>query len=725
MFATLGRFVTRHHRAVLIVALALLVLGGLWGSGAPGSLSGGGGFDDPNSASVHADQLLAGPLGRDVSDVVAVYSSPTKTVDDPGFAQPVQRALAAIPRGDVTRLDSYWSTHSADYVSSDRHSAYATLQLRSSDDQERVKELKAIQSYFNAPGVTVRLGGMTPMTSQVNAQSASDIVRAEALSLPVLLLLLVIIFGSLVAASFPLAIGILVVIGSLGLLRFVTIFTDLSTFAIEMVSVLGLGLAIDYALLMVNRFREELRGGRTVDAAIERTVATAGRTVAFSALAVATSLLGMLLFPSRFLQSMGYAGVATVLLAAASSLTVLPALLKWAGPWVDALRIPLPRWRTPADETQGRWYRVAKTVMRRPVLSAVGIVLVLVTLGLPLLGANWARPGDWVLPVNADARAVTQQLATQFKADPAKVITGVVELPGSVGAASSAVRDYAQRLAAVPGVHGASVTGTYDNLARISVGYAMDPQSREARTLVEDLRAQSPPTGATVSFTGMPASRVDIVDMVTARLPWMILFVAVVAFLALFLAFGSVVLPLKSLLLNLLSLSASFGAIKLIFQDGWLSGVLNFVPVGAIDINFPVLIVAIAFGLSMDYEVFLVSRIREQWARGGDGEEAIALGGQRTARIITSAALLLAIVVGGFLTSGITFMKMIGVGLVITVLVDATIVRGLLVPATMKLLGRWAWWAPAPLARWWSRHGFVEGDDDRPAPVPDSQSARV
>ncbi|GII26602.1 MMPL family transporter [Planotetraspora mira] len=715
MFGTLGRFAGRRRRWIMVGTLLLVAFAAVWGTGVFGRLGGGAGFDDPGSPSAHADRLLAGPLGRHANDVVVLYESDRLTVDDPAFAGPVQRALESVPRGDVTRLDSYWSTGSASYVSEDRRATYAAVQLRSADDQERVLQLRKIQDSFRADGLTVRFGGATAMTDQVNRLTLRDLAIAEAVSIPILLLLLVVIFRSLLAAALPLIVGLTAALGSLALLRFVTFFTDISTFAIQVITILGLGLAIDYALLAVTRFREELSAGATVETAVERTMATAGRTIAFSGAVVAVSFAGLTLFPSRFLSSMGYAGAGTVLVAVLASLTVLPALLTAMGSRLNPARI-----RT-ADPASGRWYRVAHAVMRRPLRNTVAIVVVLGALGLPFLGVNWARPGDWVLPSSADARVVTQEMAGRFAADPGKLVTAVVESPLPAGPA--ALDAYAARLDAVPGIEGAAVTGTAGGQARITLGYSMDPMSRDARRMVEDLRAVAPPQGSTTSFTGMPASRADIVDMVISRLPWMALFATAVSFVVLFLALGSVVLPIKSVLLNLLSLGAAFGAIKLIFQDGLLDGLLGLEAVGAVDVNFPVLIVAIAFGLAVDYEVFLLSRVREEYDRTGDVAESTALGLQRTAHVITSAALLVAVVVGGFALSGIAFMKMAGVGLVIAVVVDAFVVRALLVPATMRLLGRWAWWAPAPLARWWRRHGTDGGGHAappaaRPAEVP-------
>ncbi|MBV2154798.1 MMPL family transporter [Kitasatospora sp. SUK 42] len=723
MITSLGKFAAERRRWVVIAALLFTLVAGVWGTQVFGAITGGAGFDDPNSESTRADKVLAGPLGRQQTDVVVLYHSSDQRVEDPGFATKVRAAVDAVPREDLTRLDSYWSTgNSSDFISKDGHSTYVALQFKASDDQDRVKALQKIEDRFKVPDLDVSFGGVTAMTEQVNALTGKDIGRAEMLSVPLLLLLLVLIFRSAIAALLPLATGTVVALGSFTVLRVITYFVQISSSVINVITILGLGLAIDYALFMVSRFREELASGTPLDLAVQRTTASAGRTVAFSGLAVAISFASLTLFPSRFLSSMGYAAVSVVAFAVLSSLTVLPALLRIIGHRVNSGRIPMPWGRgqaTARPETEGRWYRTAKLVMRRPALITAGAVALLLALGTPFLGVNWARPGDWVLPSSSDARVVTRQLGTEFNHDPNKVVTAVVEFGGAADAAKPALDAYAQRLDAVPGVSDAAVTATQDNTARITMRYAMDPMSSEANTMVHDLRAQTPPDGAEALFTGMPASRVDIVNMIGTRLPWMALFVAVISSLVLFLAFGSVTIPLKSVVLNLLSLTAAFGAIKWIFQDGHLHGLLGFTPIGAIDANFPVLIVAIAFGLAMDYEVFLLSRIKESHDRGASHEESIAIGLQRTGGIITSAALLLIVVVCGFLTSSIAFMQMIGVGLVIAIAVDATLVRAIMVPATMRLLGRWAWWAPRPLAALWQRFNLshteepVTGSPDR------------
>ncbi|MER5482386.1 MMPL family transporter [Streptomyces sp. NPDC002812] len=732
MFAAIGAFTARRRKWVVIAAVVFTLFAGVWGTGVFGSFTGGAGFDDPASESVEADKVLEGPLGRESNDVIVLYESKTAGQGAAEFGSAVRSALDGVPREGITRLSSFWDpgAQGADaYVSRDGTRMYATVQFADDNDQHQVEALTKIKTEFEAEGVTARFGGVAAMTEQVNALTGSDIARAEMLSIPILLVLLVLIFRSAVAALLPLAVGTFVALGSFVVLRVLTMFTEISSTVINVITILGLGLAIDYALFLVNRFREELHAGADVDTAVRRATATAGRTVAFSGLAVAISFAGLALFPSRFLSSMGYAAVAVVSFAVVGSLTLLPALLRYTGHRIDKWRVPLPgargsRGGAAKPLTQGRWYRTAHAVMRKPLLSSLAIVAVLVGLGAPLLGVNWARPGEWVLPSNGDAKVVSKTLAADFDTNPGRTMTSVVRFGGP--ADRSAVEAYADRLEGVAGVTSATPTAFAGNDARVTLRYAPDPMSRAAVDLVHGVRDTAAPQGAKTLVTGMPASRVDIVDMIGGRLPWMALFVAVVSFLVLFLAFGSLLLPLKSVILNLLSLLATFGAIKWIFQDGHLSGLLGFEPIGAVDANFPVLVVAIAFGLAMDYEVFLLSRVREEWEASGDPVESMAIGLQRTAKIITSAALLLVVVVGGFMTSSILFMKMIGVGLVIAVVIDATVVRGLLVPATMALMGKWAWWAPAPLARWWSRYGFRESAaEERTGAAPQVGAARA
>ncbi|GAA1255715.1 MMPL family transporter [Pseudonocardia aurantiaca] len=708
---------------MVVGAVLFVALSGFWGAGAFGSFGGGAGFDDPYSESAQANEILAGPLGRSATDVVVMFTSPDRTVDDPAFEAAVTEAAARIPESSYTRLDTYWSTGSPDLVSADRQSTYIGLQLASPEETDNVVIYQeTIEDRLDVEGYEVLYGGLVPVNEQVNALTGQDLVRAEMVSIPILLILLVIIFRSLVAASIPLIVGTVVAVGSLAVLRVVGFFYPVSTFSINVVTLLGLGLAIDYGLLVVNRFREELAAGRPVDEAVERTMGSAGRTVTFSGIAIALTLIGLLIFPSRFLVSMAVAIVSVVLFAVVAVLLLLPALLRFAGHRINSLRLPLPRFGRRDAETvpvqEGGWYRTAKVIMRRPVAVTVGLTILLLGAGAPLLGAQWGRPSDWVLPADVDARVVDDMLDNDFVRDPTEIVTAVVQLPGAADSPQStaALEEFAARLDQVPGVDGAAITATEGDLARLTLGYAMDPQSDEAAEMVRGLRAAAPPEGATVRFTNYPVSLADMLSMLGDRLPLLVLYISVISFVVLFMAFGSVLIPIQSLLLNVLSLSAAFGTIALIFQYGFLSDVLGFVPEGFMDANMPMLILVIIFGLAMDYQVFTLSRIRENWEATHDPVESVAVGIQQSGRIISSAAVLFVVVVGGFILSNITFMMMIGVGLVIAVVVDATIVRGLLVPATMRLLGDRAWWAPAPLARWWRRWGVPESHGGPPVP---------
>ncbi|MGH3915760.1 MAG: MMPL family transporter [Pseudonocardiaceae bacterium] len=715
MFAGFGRFAIRHRHWIVAGTLLFVVFGGFWGSGTFGQLAGGAGFDDPYSESARANEILTGPLGRNVADVVVMFTSDNRTVDDPAFEAAVTEAAGRVPGESVEWIETFWTTGSPDYVSADRRSTYIAMQLASDIEGENVTTYQeSIKDRLGVDGFEVRYGGLIPVNDQVNERTAQDLLRAELVSIPILLVLLIIIFRSVIAASLPLIVGVVVAVGSLGVLRVIGMFADLSTFAINIVTLLGLGLAIDYALIVVNRFREELAAGRSVDLAVERTMGAAGRTVTFSGLAVAVTFLGLLIFPSRFLISMAYASVSVVLFAVLSGLLLLPALLRIAGHRINSLRMPLPRFGRRDAETipiqEGRWYKTAHVIMRRPVAVTVGLSIILLALGSTLLSAQWGRPSDWVLPAGVDSRVVDDQLDTEFVRDPTSVVTAVIEMPGPADSPASiaALEGFAERLDRVAGVDSAALTATDANLARLTLGYSMDPQSDEAQAMVTGIRAETPPDGATALFTNYPVSLVDMLSMLDDRLPWLALYVMLVTFVVLFLAFGSIVIPLQSLLLNALSLAAAFGTIALIFQHGFLSGFFGFIPAGFMDANMPMLILVIAFGLAMDYQVFTLSRIREQYRATGDPIESVAVGVQQSARIISSAALLLVVVVGGFMLSSITFMMMMGVGLVIAVVVDATLVRGILVPSTMRLLGKWAWWAPAPMARWWQRWGIAE-----------------
>jgi trehalose monomycolate/heme transporter len=723
MFEAWGRLVYRRRRLVLVVAAMVIAAAAAWGTGVFARLQSGGGFTPPGSQSQRASDLATRAFGRDTADVVVLYRSPDLTVRDPAYRAAVTRSLAALPTGKVLSYQTYWSTGSPQFAGRGGHETYAVLRLAGATDAAQMKTYQAISGELAAPGLTTRVGGQIPTEVAINSEVKADIGRAEGISMPLLLVLLAIIFGSLAAAGLPLAIGAIGILGSFAALRLLTLVTDVSIYSINITTILGLGLAIDYGLFMTARFREELRVQPTVEQAVSRTVATAGRTVAVSGVTVAVALAGLMLFPEMFLRSMGYGGVATVVVDMLAALTVMPALLAVLGPRVNALRIRGRRGQRSAlppatDEASGAWYRIARSVMRRPVAYVAVIVVVLLALGSPFRSITWGGTDARALPATAAPRVVAQALASDFPANSTTPIEAVVKLAGPAGAPAqrAALAGYLTRLDHVPGVIAGQVTGVAGNVARVDLRYAANAESSAARALVARVRAVPPPAGARVYVGGATAQLVDELGSLGHTLPWMALVVVLATFLLLFLAFGSVILPVKAIVMNALSLTATFGVIVWIFQQGHLSGLLDFTPTGTIDPTMPILMLAIIFGLSMDYEVFLLSRVRERYDVTGDNTAAVAGGLQRTGGIITSLALLLVIVVGAFSASGITFIKLMGVGMIIALVVDATIIRVLLVPATMRLLGRANWWAPRPLRRLYARYGIRE--DDRPVLPP-------
>ncbi|MCW2890580.1 MAG: hypothetical protein JWO75_69 [Actinomycetia bacterium] len=728
MFEAWGRGLYRARRLTLLIALLFAVGAGVWGTGVFGKLNSGNTFTPPNSQSSVESNLAGSLFGRNGADVVVLFHSAAHTVADPVYRQAVAGYLAALPAREVTRSASYWTSGQPDLASADRHSTYAVLQLAGGSDQARENTYKAIKADFPTvagtpgDGITAQVGGTTATEVAINSEVSANIARAESISFPVLLILLVIIFGSVMAAIAPLAIGGLAILGSFTVLRLLTLATTVSVYSVNITTIMGLGLGIDYGLFIVTRFREELRRQallapetEVVERAVARTVATAGRTVLVSGVTVALALCGLMLFQPVFLRSMGYGGVATVAVDLIAALTVLPALLAVLGHRVNALAV---RKSVRADavarpETEGGWYRLAHAVMRRPVVFAGVIVVVLLALGAPFLRISWGGTDASALPASSTVRQVQGTLTSEFPANSTNPIEAVV-----TGVTSQAqLTAYTAKVGAIPGVTGVQATARHGTSVRLDVGYTPRPDSPQARQIVTSVRALAPPPHASVLVGGTTAMLVDELSSLGATLPWMALLTAVATFVLLFLAFGSVVLPVKAIVMNILSLSATFGVIVWVFQWGHLSGLLGFTATGSIDPTMPILLLAIVFGLSMDYEVFLLSRIRERYDETGDNTAAVAAGLQRTGGLITSLALLLVIVVALFSASSITFLKLLGVGMIVALIVDATVVRILLVPATMRLLGRANWWAPGPLRRLYSRYGVSEAEKKPSAPV--------
>jgi uncharacterized membrane protein YdfJ with MMPL/SSD domain len=716
MMQSWGHFVARRARAVLIAGLVLVAAAAVFGLGVFGSLSSGG-YDDPASESARSLVREHANFTSHDADIVVIYSSPTMKVSDPAFQSSISNVIKGLPKGSIQRVTSWYQTPVPALISKDQHATRVIFALSGTSQAEKVALFDRVSPHLEARGLTTTAGGAWAVFRDVNQRVSRDIAKAEEISMPIVVLLCLVFFGSVTAALMPAFVGGVAIFGAFAFVRVITMVTDVSVFSINIITLIGMGLAIDYALFVVSRFREELArqpgaGPEHVNAAIAATMATAGRTVLFSGLIVAASLASLLIFQQSFLRSMGYGGVAAVLAAMLAALTLLPALLAVLGPRIEAGRMP---WRrgsgadSGAAVESGAWATLAHSVMRRPVAYLLVITVGLLALGAPFLTARWGGTDERVLPISAPSR-VASDLGARLFGGGTSSANIVVE-----GASPPELASYVARLGTVSGVRSTQVI---DQAAArpagagppslIQVSWLGRSQSEQSQQLVRDLRAVDPGTGAHALVGGFSASTVDLVDSLGARLPWMGLFVVAVMLVLLFIAFGSVVLPLKAVVMSALSLTASFGVVTLIFQDGYLSGPLGFTSTGYLDATQPILMLAIIFGLSMDYEVFLISRIREEWDRTGDNTTSVANGLQRSGRIITSAALLLAVVIGGFATSGIVIMKMIGIGMLVAVLIDATIVRALLVPATMRLLGTLNWWAPGPMRRWWERHGIAE-----------------
>ncbi|GAB3160617.1 MMPL family transporter [Micromonospora sonneratiae] len=726
MFAWWGRAVVRLRWVVLAAAVLLALVGVTWGTGVFGSLTGGG-FEDPASESSRVQKRITEALGSHGADLLVLYSSDATTVDQPAFRDPVTATLDRVrQRPEVASLTTWYDTQEPSLVAKDRHATYAMIVLRTDDEDRKRDAYDALRPVLDAPGVTTEVGGPVAIQATATDQTTEDITKAEIVSLPILLVLLILIFGGLVAASTPLLIGGLAIVGGFVLVRLLAMVTDVSIFAINVITLIGLGMAIDYALFVVSRFREELAAGHDTGTAIGRTMVTAGRTVMVSGLTIVLALASLLIFPQAFLRSMGLGGMAAVLLAMLASLTVLPALLAILGPRINALRIPLPWSRrrakagpVGATAPAGGWARLARSVMRRPVLYASGVIVVLLVLAAPFLKISFGGFDERVLPAEAPARMVSERIRADFPGGNTAPIEVLVS-----GASAEQTQRFADQVMGVAGVTGTRVTGSWDGSTLLSVGYTGEVGGDVAKDAVRAIRDLETPAGVEVLVGGRPAIDLDLLDGLVSRLPWMALVMASATLVLLFLAFGSVLLPIKAVLMNLVSIGASFGVVVWVFQDGHLSGLLDFTPSGFIEPSSPILMLAVLFGLATDYEVFLLSRVREEWDRTGDNTASVETGLQHTGRIITAAALLLIVVVAGFATGGIMMIKLIGVGMIVAIVVDATLVRALLVPATMRLLGRWNWWAPGPLARFYRRYGIHESAEPQSAVTTEPESER-
>ena len=751
MLQGIARLAIAAPRRIIAFAVLVFIAAAVFGIPVAKSLSPGG-FQDPNSESAHAIQVLTDKFGQSGQQMLIMVTSPA------GTNSPQARKVATDLAGDLQRsplvynVSSAWTAPpqaAADLISKDGKSGLIVVNLKGGETNAQ-KNAQTLSDDFvhDRDGVTVRAGGPAMQYAQINKQNQDDLLVMEVIALPLSFLVLIWVFGGLLAAALPMSLGALAVVGSMAVLRLVTFTTDVSIFALNLSTAMSLALAIDYTLLIVSRYRDELAEGGDRDRALIRTMATSGRTVLFSAVTVALSMSATALFPMYFLKSFAYAGVASVAFVATASILITPAAIVLLGPRLDALdvgrlvRRVLPKTRG-APEREHKpvgelfWYRSSKFVMRRWAPIGLAVMALLVLLGLPFLSVKWGFPDDRVLPRSASSHQVGDLLRSGFAHDSATAVPIVV--PDARGVSPADLDKYAADLSRVPDVSAvsapggtfvggnrvgppAAATGLADGSAFLTVDSTAPLFSQANDSQLTRLHEVAGPGGRSVEMGGVAQVNRDSVDAVTDRLPLVLGLMAAITFVLLFLLTGSVVLPVKALVCNVLSLSAAFGALVWIFQDGHL-GALGTTPSGTLVANMPVLLFCIAFGLSMDYEVFLLSRIREYWLASGAArpakvsakqahaanDESVAHGVARTGRVITAAALVMSMSFAALIAAHVSFMRMFGLGLTLAVFADATLVRVVLVPAFMHVMGRWNWWAPKPLVWLHERFGISEG----------------
>ncbi len=726
---TLAALAYSKRKAILYISAALFVVAGAVGGGVIPMLSAGG-FTDSRTESARASEFIQREFGTGAPNLILLVVA-DQGVDDSAATRAgteLTSRLAAEP--GVAEATSYWTQQRPAALRSKDGDQALVLARIEGDEDEVDSRMEALGERYSGEvdGLRVQLGGAAEANREIIENTERDLIKIEAITFPIVFVILIFVFRGLVAAFLPLLVSGLTIVSVLLVIRLLTTFTDVSVLATNVATGLGLGLAIDYSLFILTRYREELRQGAAMDRAISATLASAGRTVVFSAITVALSLSALLIFPFAFLRSFAYAGIPTALIAALITITTLPALLAVLGPRVDKFQI-FPR-RSEPDPEQGFWHRLATSVMRFPIPVAAVVIVVMLFLGAPFLGLRMGLADERVLPQDASASQVGATLREDFSSMDSQPLNVVLpDAPASANRAS-AVTSYATSVSQLPDVArvdtmtGSFVDGTRmteatvratrfatDSSVYLAVTPSVDSRSTEGEQLVKQIRSLSAPYEAQVS--GPAAELVDSLDSLYSRMPLALALIAASSLVVLYLFTGSVVIPLKAIVLNCLSLSATFGALVWGFQDGHLEGIVGeFEATGAITWTVPILLFCIAFGLSMDYEVFILSRIKEEYDRTGDNTLAVARGLERSGRLVTAAAILMAVVFLGFIISGIVYLKAIGVGLALAILMDAFLVRGALVPAFMRLAGRFNWWAPGPLRALHRRIGISDSDGD-------------
>jgi RND superfamily putative drug exporter len=704
MLARLGKFLHAHGGAVLLVAVVGAAVAGAFGFGVSKSLWPYG-AKDPATQSVQATNRFQSAAGRQIdAGVVALVSS--GDVRTTSARQRVDQVVSKLRKQpDVAAVQSYYSTGNRAMVSRDQRSTYVLVYFRPLSDKALKDVAQQIENEF-VGSRDVKLGGPAVASAQVNNKVSSDLARGELYAFPLIFLLSLLFFRSLLAALLPPLLGGLAIVVTFFALRLVSQVVDISVYALNFTTGMGLGLAIDYSLFMVSRYREEAATVGFGQEALTRTLQTAGRTIIFSSLTIAAAVASLIIFPQNFLYSMGIAGAIVALLAATLALTVLPALLVVLGRRVNAFapkRLQRAAEREARPAEHGVWYRLSRLVMRRPAPIAIAAAAFLIALGIPFTHIKFIQADARVLPTASSARQVNDVLNSEFPPNRTSPLEVVVGAP----ARSPHVKDLEARISKLSGVAAiAPPQPGGDRYTLLPVAPKQGPLTSATENLVRDVRAIHSPVY--VGVAGETASFVDLEHSLSSHLPLVLGIVVGTTLIILFLFTGSVVLPIKAVVMNFLSLSAMLGILVWIFQDGHLQGLLSFQSEGALDATQPIFLFAVGFGLATDYGVFLLSRIKEARDRGASNSEAVAIGLERTGRIVTAAALLFAVALGAFATSGIVFLKELGLGAALAVLIDASIIRALLVPSLMELLGSVNWWAPRPLRRLHDRIGLRE-----------------
>ena len=701
MFESLGRVIVRHRKSAVALFIISVLVSGVIGSLVFSRLDSGG-YSNPASESYKVYEYLKNDLKIEDPAIVIVVDAEVDDVNDPTVVQKAAALEAKIAQEPgVERTLSYWSSGGVDSLkSSDSKAAYILVY---GDGDAFTPESQKLGKFFQEnydgsyQGLTLYAGGVGVVSHAITKKISDDLKIAEAVSIPLTFILLAFVFGALVASAMPLIVGVAAILGAFFILYLFTLFTDVSIYALNLTTGLGLGLGIDYALLMVNRFREELRRGKSVEDSVITTVATAGKTVFYSGLTVLVTLFSLTFFPLPFLKSFGYAGVSVVTIAVIGAIVGLPAILAVIGKKIDK-GVILKSSITPKDD--GRWAQTARFVMKRPTAVVLLSLIFLGILTAPIANIKFSQGDARMLPETNKAAIATALQAERFAGRTGEPIEIIIK---DGATKSEEIASYVSRLQVEPGVVAVVPPEIYGSDVRIIAYHSMLPRTPEAQELIHSIRDLSSVDQTLVG--GVAADYTDSQDAISQTLPWAFGWIALSVLILIFVFTGSIILPIKAVILNVLSLAATMGVLTWVFVDGhlqWLVG--SFTETGTLDTSIVILIAVVVFGLSMDYELFLLSRIREEHLAGKSNVDSVALGLQRSGRIITAAAAILAFVFAAFITSGVTSIKTMGFGVAFAIILDATIVRGLLVPALMRLMGERNWWAPKWMQRFTLHH---------------------